>query len=159
MWIYFIYIKQCSIYPYILMVITRNKIAWVFKFCDLSKKHMQFIQYWLLPPAPASKRKRNEQLSVIITILCPVILLLPTEWVLLSCFCNCKEITMPLILRQHGNENFIFITKFMGMKTFFCNKLVYIIYLCVGNLFHFGCTTSLLPYHQPHFGGFWNMYW
>ena len=147
-------------YPYILFVITRNKIAWVFKFCDLSKKHMQFIQYWLLPPAPASKRKRNEQLSVIITILCPVILLLPTEWVLLSCFCNCKEITMPLILRQHGNENFIFITKFMGMKTFFCNKLVYIIYLCVGNVFHFGCTTSLLPYHQTHFGGFLkHMYW
>ena len=141
-------------YPYIFMVITRNKIAWVFKFCDLSKKHMQFIQYWLLPPAPASKRKRNEQLSVIITILCPVILLLPTQWVLLSCFCNCKEITMPLILRQHGNENFIFISKFMGMKTFFATYM-YILFTYVWATF----SISDVPHHyypiiKPTLGDF-----
>ena len=141
-------------YPYILIVITRNKIACVFKFCDLSKKHMQFIQYWLLPPAPASKRKRNEQLSVIITILCPVILLLPTQWVLLSCFCNCKEITMPLILRQHGNENFIFISKFMGMKTFFATYM-YISFTYVWATF----SISDVPHHyypiiKPTLGDF-----
>ena len=136
------------------MVITRSKIAWVFKFCDLSKKHMQFIQYWLLPPAPASKRKRNEQLSVIITILCPVILL-PTQWVLLSCFCNCKEITMPLVLTIHGNENFIFISKFMGMKTFFATY-IYILFT-----YYVWATFSIsdVPHHyypiiKPTLGDF-----
>ena len=80
-----------------------------------------------------------------------------TQWVLLSCFCNCKEITMPLVLTEHGNENFIFISNFMGMNSFFATSM-YILFTYVWATF----SISDVPHHyypiiKPTLGDFQNI--
>jgi len=50
---------------------------------------------------------------------------------------------MPLVLTQHGNENFIFISKFMGMKTFFATYM-YILFTYVWATF----SISDVPHHH-----------
>ena len=143
-------------YPYILIVITRNKIAWVSNFLIyLRNKCSSFnIDYYHQHLLPKGREMSNYPSLLRYCVRSPSSSPY-TKWVLLSCFCNCKEIAMPLVPRQHGNEIFIFISKFMGMKTFFATYMYILFTYYVWATF----SISDVPHHyypiiKPTLGDF-----